>query len=100
MSLKLAIVGANGFIGSRAVELFILRPGIVVGPRSYWISSFASSLICGAAYLVNQGQGICNSIYVDNLIQAIYLAATVPQADGHAFLVGDEETIRWADLYA
>jgi nucleoside-diphosphate-sugar epimerase len=82
-----------------AVELVILRPGIVVGPRSYWISSFASSLLSGAAYLVNQGQGICNSIYVDNLIQAIYLAARVPLADGHAFLVGDTESISWADLY-
>jgi nucleoside-diphosphate-sugar epimerase len=82
-----------------AVELVILRPGIVVGPRSDWISNFASSLLSGAAYLVNQGQGICNSIYVDNLIQAIYLAATVPRADGHAFLVGDEDTISWADLY-
>jgi 2-alkyl-3-oxoalkanoate reductase len=82
-----------------AVELVILRPGIVVGPRSYWISSFASSLISGAAWLVNQGRGICNSIYVDNLIQAIYLAAVIPRADGHAFLVGDEDTITWANLY-
>jgi nucleoside-diphosphate-sugar epimerase len=82
-----------------AVELVILRPGIVVGPRSYWISSFASSLLSGAAYLVNHGHGICNSIYVDNLIQAIYLAASAPRADGHALLVGDEETLSWADLY-
>jgi 2-alkyl-3-oxoalkanoate reductase len=83
-----------------AVELVILRPGIVVGPRSWWISNFASSLLSGTAYLVNQGKGICNSIYVDNLIQAIYLAATVPQAEGHAFLLGDADTITWADLYA
>jgi nucleoside-diphosphate-sugar epimerase len=82
-----------------AVELIILRPGIVVGPRSYWITSFASGLPCGSAYLVNHGRGICNSIYVDNLIHAIYLAATVPQANGHAFLVGDDETISWAELY-
>jgi nucleoside-diphosphate-sugar epimerase len=81
------------------VELVILRPGIVVGPRSYWISNFAASLLSGTAYLVNQGKGICNSIYVDNLIQAIYLAATVPQADGHAFLLGDEDTLSWTDLY-
>ena len=81
------------------VELVILRPGIVVGPRSWWISSFASSLLAAEAYLVNQGQGICNSIYVDNLVQAIYLAARTPQADGQAFLVGDAETINWADLY-
>ncbi|MFL6602497.1 MAG: NAD-dependent epimerase/dehydratase family protein [Steroidobacteraceae bacterium] len=81
------------------VELVILRPGIVVGPRSWWISSFVSSLLAGDAYLVNRGRGICNSIYVDNLVQAIYLAARAPRADGRAFLVGDAETISWADLY-
>ena len=85
---------------SGVVELVILRPGIVVGPRSYWISSFASSLLSGTACLVNQGQGVCNSIYVDNLIRAIHLAATTPQVDGQAFLVGDTETLSWADLYA
>jgi 2-alkyl-3-oxoalkanoate reductase len=83
-----------------AVELVILRPGIVVGPRSYWISSFASSLLSGTACLVNRGAGICNSIYVDNLIHAVHLAATVPRVDGQAFLVGDTETLSWADLYA
>jgi nucleoside-diphosphate-sugar epimerase len=83
-----------------AVELVILRPGIVVGPRSYWISSFASSLLSGETYLVNQGRGICNSIYVDNLIQAMYQAAVAPRADGQAFLLGDAQTISWADLYA
>jgi nucleoside-diphosphate-sugar epimerase len=81
------------------VELVILRPGIVVGPRSWWISSFASGLLAGEAYLVNQGRGICNSIYVDNLVQAIYLATRAPLADGQAFLVGDAETLSWADLY-
>jgi nucleoside-diphosphate-sugar epimerase len=85
---------------SGGVELVILRPGIVFGPRSWWVSSFASSLLAGEAYLVNQGRGICNSIYVDNLVQAIYLAARAPRADGQTFLVGDAETLSWAQLYA
>jgi nucleoside-diphosphate-sugar epimerase len=83
-----------------SVELVILRPGIVFGPRSYWVSNFATGLLSGEAYLTNHGRGICNSIYVDNLLQAVYLAATAPQVDGQAFLVGDAETLSWADLYA
>jgi len=81
------------------VELVILRPGIVTGPRSYWVESFASALVAGTASLVNGGQGICNSLYVDNLAHAVHLAMHAREVDGHAFLLGDAETVRWADLY-
>jgi 2-alkyl-3-oxoalkanoate reductase len=81
------------------VELVILRPGIVTGPRSYWVESFASALVAGTASLVNGGQGICNSLYVDNLAHGVHLALRAREADGNAFLLGDAETIRWADLY-
>lgn len=82
-----------------SVELVMLRPGIVFGPRSYWLTSFADSLLNGTAYLVDGGQGICNSIYVDNLVHAIQLCMTVAKADKEVFLVGDQEQITWFDLY-
>ncbi len=82
-----------------SVELVMLRPSIVFGPRSFWISSFASDLLAGQAYMVDGGKGICNSIYIDNLIHAIYLAMTASGVDGEAFLVGDDEEITWAEFY-
>jgi 2-alkyl-3-oxoalkanoate reductase len=82
-----------------SVELVILRPGIVTGPRSGWTSHFASQLLAGTAYWLDGGKGICNSLYVDNLIHAIHLALTTRGVDGHAFIVGDDETVTWADLY-
>jgi 2-alkyl-3-oxoalkanoate reductase len=81
------------------LELVILRPGIVFGPRSSWVTNFADDLLAGKASLLNRGSGICNSIYVDNLIHAIYLAATQPNADREVFLLGDQERVTWADLY-
>jgi nucleoside-diphosphate-sugar epimerase len=81
------------------VELILLRPGIVFGPRSSWVTHFADDLLAGKAALLNHGRGICNSIYVDNLVHAIYLAATQPQIDQEAFLLGDQECVTWADLY-
>ncbi len=53
----------------------------------------------GQAYLINAGRGILNGIYVDNLVEAVILAAAAPAADRQAFLVGDAETVTWADLY-
>jgi len=84
---------------SGSVELSILRPGIVFGPRSRWVSDIADQLLSNSAYLINDGQGICNSIYVDNLIAAIRLALTVPAADPEVFIVGDRERVTWFDFY-
>jgi nucleoside-diphosphate-sugar epimerase len=81
------------------VEVVILRPGIVFGPRSFWVTSFAEALLAGQASLLNRGMGICNSIYVDNLVHAIYLAGMHPKADREVFLLGDQECVTWADLY-
>ncbi|MGB5135687.1 MAG: NAD(P)-dependent oxidoreductase [Prochlorococcaceae cyanobacterium] len=81
-----------------SLELVILRPGIVFGPRSRWVTDLADQLLSDRAYLIDEGQGICNSIYVDNLIEAIQLALTVPSADGEVFLVGDRERVSWLDF--
>ena len=82
-----------------SVEIVILRPGIVFGPRSFWISSFVSDLLSGQAYMVDGGRGICNSIYIDNLVHAIYLSSTTQGIDGEAFIVGDDDIITWKDFY-
>ncbi len=81
------------------VELVMLRPGIVFGPRSSWVTHFADDLLAGKAALLNRGRGICNSIYVDNLVHAIYLSATQPNIDREVFLLGEKECVTWADLY-
>jgi nucleoside-diphosphate-sugar epimerase len=75
-----------------------LRPGIVFGPRSQWIAGAAQQVEKGVAWWIEGGRGVCNSIYVDNLLEAIRLACTEPKAVGEAFLVGDAEPIKWRDL--
>jgi nucleoside-diphosphate-sugar epimerase len=81
------------------VELVILRPTIVFGAGSRWVFDFADALRHHTAYVVDGARGICNSIYVDNLVHAVRLALTADRVDGEAFLVGDEETVTWRELY-
>ena len=81
------------------VEMVMLRPGIVLGPRSRWITELADALLASRAALVDHGRGVCNSVYVDNLVHAVELAGRAPGVDGEAFLVGDAERVTWADLY-
>lgn len=80
------------------VEVVIFRPGIVFGPRSRWVTDLANQLSQGTAYFINDGIGICNSVYVDNLVYAMQLAICA-DADGEAFFVGDRELVTWSDFY-
>lgn len=82
------------------VELIILRPLIVFGPRDRWITTLIRELESGTAWLINEGSGVCNTIFVDNLVQAIFRALTAPASvAGQCFLVGDAETVSWRDVY-
>jgi nucleoside-diphosphate-sugar epimerase len=78
---------------------FALRPGVVYGPRSRWIADLAADLRQRQAWLLGDGFGICNCIYVDNLVEAIDLSLTAPADAAGAYLVGDAERVTWAALY-
>lgn len=80
-------------------EIVILRPGIVYGPRSRWTGGLADELLSGTAILADSGRGICNAIYVDNLVYAVRLALAADGVNGEAFLVNDREEVRWRDLF-
>lgn len=84
---------------SGSVEVVMLRPSVVYGPRSRWIADTAKQLLDGSACLINGGGAICNGIYVDNLIQAVELALETPKVAGEVFLVGDAESITWHTFY-
>jgi nucleoside-diphosphate-sugar epimerase len=76
---------------------FALRPGVVFGPRSRWVADASSAIRAGRGAWINGGHGICNSVYVDNLVEAVHLALVAP-GGGEAFLIGDEETVTWRDF--
>jgi nucleoside-diphosphate-sugar epimerase len=81
-------------------EVVVLRPSIVFGPRSlWWTSRIARDIANGTAYFIDDGVGICNTVYVDNLVQAMWLAAITPQAANQDFLITDGVQVSWHQLY-
>jgi nucleoside-diphosphate-sugar epimerase len=78
---------------------FALRPGVVFGPRSRWIADLATDLRAHRAWLLDDGAGICNSLYVDNLVAAVDRALTAPADAAGAYFVGDDERVTWLDFY-
>ena len=84
-----------------AVEVVTLRPSIVFGPRSQWFTAqIASNLLAGKAYLVEDGIGICNTVYVDNLVTAMWKGAVTKEAANQDFIITDGEKVTWKDLYS
>ncbi len=81
-----------------STELVILRPSVVYGPRSRWLIELVHKLVTGKAWWINDGQGIVNAIYIDNLMHAIERALLTP-GDGQAFMVRDRESYTWKQFY-
>ena len=81
------------------LELVVLRPGIVFGPRSSWISGLADAILAGTACFAGENAGVCNAVYVDNLVNAIRLAIESRRAVGETYLVGDDTELTWREFY-
>jgi nucleoside-diphosphate-sugar epimerase len=80
---------------NRGIPTVILRPSIVLGPYSRWSIRELRALRTGNAWLIDDGKGICNSTYVDNLVDAIFLAIENESAAGHKFFITDGEPVSW-----
>jgi nucleoside-diphosphate-sugar epimerase/choline dehydrogenase-like flavoprotein len=79
----------------------ILQPTIVYGPHSRpWTDAPADMLRFGTVVLSDAGQGICNAVYVDDVVRAMVLAATDDRAVGERFLISGPRPISWAQFYA
>lgn len=81
-----------------SVELVILRPGIVWGPRSRWVVEPLQAARTGTFGWLNRGRGIINPIYVDNLVEAIDRAGAA-KADGEIFLLNDPAPGTWREFF-
>lgn len=83
--------------GLRAV---ILQPAIVYGPYStIWTVEPIQKIKDGSLILINNGEGICNVLYIDNLVHAIELAIENDRAIGERFIITDGKPITWGEFY-
>ena len=87
---------------SSGLDVVILRPTCVFGPYgSDFGSAHLDAMVAQSYFHVEQGQGRANLVYVDNLVDAILLAATAPGIAGESFLVNeDEHSANWGDYFS
>lgn len=85
----------------RGLPLVIIRPSIVYGPfgRS-WTIELARNLQSGNWGILNgHGNGICNLIFVLDLVEGILLALQHESAIGEAFNFNGSEQISWNEYF-
>lgn len=94
---------AESFLRERMREprpaIVVLRPSLVWGPGSPWVLGPAGDILSGSAYLVGDGAGVCNLIYVDNLVRSILAVVDDPAPASRFFHVRDDEHVTWRDYY-
>jgi nucleoside-diphosphate-sugar epimerase len=87
--------------GKRGLAITILRPTIVYGPYSdLWTVEFAQRLSAGAWFLPERyTQGICNLVYVDDVVNAVLLSLRDDKAIGQTFIVNGEDRPTWNEYF-
>ena len=78
----------------------VIQPTIVYGPFAGWTIGPLKDLKIGNFALVNGGKGLCNAVYIDDLVDGLILAAQIPQAVGESFLISAENPVTWHDFYS
>ncbi len=77
------------------LPVVILRPTIVYGPFSGWTSGITGGIASRRLPLLDRGEGICNPVYVDNLVHAMLLSTRGDSPVGKIFNISDAQTVSW-----
>jgi nucleoside-diphosphate-sugar epimerase len=82
------------------VPVTVLQPTVIYGPRgTVHGSDILDEMRTGRLVLVNGGTGVCNAVYVDDVVTAMLLAATRDSAAGERILVSGAEHPTWAEFF-
>lgn len=76
-----------------------LRPFTIYGPRSRLFGRILAAMKAEEAWLLNEGSGVCNAVYVDNVIHGIDRALAAPEGTNGVFHLNDSDSVTWGKVY-
>ena len=93
-------VAAESLLDTAQLETVTVRPGLwPFGPRDPNFKQVTAALKKGRLPLVDGGQAVINTAYSENLVDGLWLAGTVPQVAGNAYVIADEGAPSWKDVF-
>jgi predicted dehydrogenase/nucleoside-diphosphate-sugar epimerase len=88
------------FHNQHGLPVVIVQPTIVYGPFvKGWTQGTLNQLKSGTVILPDEGSGLCNAVYIDDVAHSLILAATNPNAIGETFLISGSEPVTWREFY-
>ncbi|MDB5272150.1 MAG: hypothetical protein JWO58_517 [Chitinophagaceae bacterium] len=88
------------FAQKNAFHATVLQPTAVYGP---WAPSFIMRPLMNMQNykfpLIENGEGVCNAVYIDDLCQAMLKAVLTPIALGKKYLINGPDQFSWKDFY-
>ena len=83
------------------LPLIVLQPTVVYGPYApSWTIGPTQQIKSGRLILIEGGGGCCNVLYIDNLIDALCLAAVRDEVVGERFIISDGNPITWKEFFS
>ena len=78
----------------------VIRPANVYGPYSNpWTLRPIKLINSGQMILINGGTGLCNYVYIDNLLDATLAATKRDESVGEVYLVSDGMPVTWKEFF-
>ena len=86
----------------KGLPVTIFRPSIVYGPfGKVWTMAYAERLLSGNwGIYEGYGEGICNLIYIKDLVYAVRLSINNDRAIGQAFNINGPENLTWNQYFS
>jgi len=86
---------------SKGLPVVIVRPPIVYGPFSKTFTVNIAYKLLSGNWGIYKGlaDGMCNLIYVSDLVNGIFLAALNEESIGHVFILNGPELLTWNQYF-
>ena len=82
------------------LPVVVIRPANVYGPYSNpWTIRPMKLINSGQMILINGGTGLCNYVYIDNLLDATLLATKRDSSVGQVYLISDGNAVMWKEFF-
>lgn len=82
------------------LDSIIVQPTIVYGPSSWlWTDQIVERLVTGTVVLPDPCPGCCNAVYVDDVAEALILAAVTPEGGAEPFIISGPAPVLWREFF-
>jgi nucleoside-diphosphate-sugar epimerase len=88
-------------LAEQGLPVVIFRPAVVFGPFSpIWTVGAIERIRIGGWDRIEGVDGLCNPVYIDDLVDSLLLSVKHDHAVGNTFIIAGRNTITWNDFFS